>query len=430
MLDTNLTPFEYDNMASITNCHLVCAEKSFVYKTSKFKFYDITKKDGKVNPELKPAAVESLDIATMSFTSGSTGVPKVVPLTHFNIVECTNSLESMAEWIRPGDFLYGFLPMYHVFGFAVEILATLHFGAGVLLQPTVNPKEIMADFKKFRPQIIPAVPRLWEVFRNKIIDNVKAQKKWWLVSFILKYGNILQKKVDAEGNVSYTYYYNNGKNIMSIDSARVTEDSSGNVSIDFSGYYINGNNEIVTANTKTDNNDVAGVKIFIEDQYVVKQDGIWKLVEVKVGDNQYAPVLYVDKYIAFLKIPSEVIEKFYYDVVIEFSPPNLINKLDKSLENYNVKFFSNDPAFVFTFAYAFNKNKLFITDLEQKMSKEALEEKAKIKNPNASIGYVKSLYFAYLYLKSKGLFLKNMYETYGKPYNQKYLLQQTLTELF
>ena len=102
-----------------------------------------------------------------------------------------------------------------------------------------------------------------------------------------------------------------------------------------------------------------------------------------------------DKYIAFLKIPSEVIEKFYYDVVIEFSPPNLINKLDKSLENYNVKFFSNDPAFVFTFAYAFNKNKLFITDLEQKMSKEALEEKAKIKNPNASIGYVKSLYFAY-----------------------------------
>ena len=193
LLDTNLTPFEYDNMATITNCHLVCAEKSFVYKTSKFKFYDITKKDGKVNPDLKPANVESLDIATMSFTSGSTGVPKVVPLTHFNIVECTNSLESMAEWIKPGDYLYGFLPMYHVFGFAVEILATLHYGAGVLLQPTINPKEIMADFKKFRPQVIPAVPRLWEVFRNKIIDNVKAQKKWGLVSFVLKYGKTLNK---------------------------------------------------------------------------------------------------------------------------------------------------------------------------------------------------------------------------------------------
>lgn len=193
LLDTNLTPFEYDNMATTTNCKLVCAEKSFVFKTDKFTFYDITKKDGKVNPDLKPAALESLDVATMSFTSGSTGVPKVVPLTHFNLVECANSLESMVEWIQPGDILYGFLPMYHVFGFGVEILATVHFGAGVLLQPTVNPKEIMADFKKFRPQVIPAVPRLWEVFRNKIIDNVKAQKKWWLVSFVLKYGKVLQK---------------------------------------------------------------------------------------------------------------------------------------------------------------------------------------------------------------------------------------------
>ena len=38
LLDTNLTPFEYDNMATTTNCKLVCAEKSFVYKTDKFKF--------------------------------------------------------------------------------------------------------------------------------------------------------------------------------------------------------------------------------------------------------------------------------------------------------------------------------------------------------------------------------------------------------
>lgn len=193
LLDTNLTPFEYDNMAEIANCKMVCSEKSFVYKTDKFKFYDITKKDGKVNPDLKPADIETLDVATMSFTSGSTGVPKIVPLTHFNLTECANSLEDMAEWFKQGDYLYGFLPMYHVFGFAVEVLATLHFGAGVLLQPTVNPKEIMADFKKFRPQVIPAVPRLWEVFRNKIIDNVKAQKKWGLVSFVLKHGKLLEK---------------------------------------------------------------------------------------------------------------------------------------------------------------------------------------------------------------------------------------------
>lgn len=193
MLDTNLTPFEYTNMAELTDCKTVFAEKSFFFKTDKFKFIDITEKDGPINPELKPASVESTDIATLSFTSGSTGVPKIVPLTHFNLIECMNSLEDMHEWLNPGDVLYGFLPMYHVFGFAVEILATLHYGAGVLLQPTVNPKDIMDDFKKYRPQIIPAVPRLWEVFRNKIIDNIKAQKKWWMASFVLKHGKFLEK---------------------------------------------------------------------------------------------------------------------------------------------------------------------------------------------------------------------------------------------
>ncbi len=192
LLDTNLTPFEYDNMAEITGCKLVCAEKSFFYKTDKFKFYDITTKDSKEASGLLPAEVAATDIATLSFTSGSTGQPKVVPLSHFNIVETANGLQDMAEWIHPGDTLYGFLPMYHVFGFAVEILATIHFNANILLQPTINPTDILADFKKYRPQIIPAVPRLWEVFRNKIIDGIKAKKKWWLVSFIMKHGKFLK----------------------------------------------------------------------------------------------------------------------------------------------------------------------------------------------------------------------------------------------
>lgn len=193
LLDTNLTPFEYDNMTSTTDCHIVCAEKSFFYKTDKFKFYDITKKDGKINPELSPAPLETLDVATLSFTSGSTGTPKVVPLTHFNLIECSNSLDDMREYFHAGEIMYGFLPMYHIFGFAVEILATLHYGAGVLLQPTVNPKEIMADFKEYRPHAIPAVPRLFEVIRNRIIEQIKAQHKWWLARIVLKYGKVLNK---------------------------------------------------------------------------------------------------------------------------------------------------------------------------------------------------------------------------------------------
>jgi long-chain acyl-CoA synthetase len=87
---------------------------------------------------------------------------------------------------------YAFLPLYHVFGFAVGFLAPLHFGMGILLQSTINPNAIMADFAQYKPQVIPAVPKLWEIFRKKIIEGVKAIKKWWLVSFIMNHQKLLR----------------------------------------------------------------------------------------------------------------------------------------------------------------------------------------------------------------------------------------------
>ena len=193
LLDTNLTPFEYNNMTKTVGCNFVCAEKSFFFETERFKFFDIETQDEKADSRLKPAKLTEDDIATLSFTSGSTSNPKVVPLTHGNLKTSSDCYEDMGQWIHKNEIMYGFLPLYHIFGFAAGILAPLHFHMGILLQPTVNPKNILEDFKIYKPHVIPAVPRVWEVFRNKIIDGIKAQNKWWLVSFVLKYQKLLKK---------------------------------------------------------------------------------------------------------------------------------------------------------------------------------------------------------------------------------------------
>lgn len=117
-------------------------------------------------------------------------------------------------------------------------------------------------------------------------------------------------------------------------------------------------------------------------------------------------ILYRDektnRYFAHFKIPSETIEKFYYDTVLEFyADENITNTQD--LMKYYVKFYSNDPAFVYTHAHAFASNDLFIEELTSKMSKKAIRIEAKEKNPYNQIGYVKSIYFAYLSMISKGL---------------------------
>lgn len=119
------------------------------------------------------------------------------------------------------------------------------------------------------------------------------------------------------------------------------------------------------------------------------------------------------RYICYLKIPSEVIDKFYYDVLIEFRAPKKITGND--LKEYLVRFYSNDPSFVYTFTHALVKNDLFFKDFENKMSKKAIKERGKEKNPADQVGYVKSIYFAYLIMSKRGYFSKTKYvDKYSK----------------
>lgn len=133
--------------------------------------------------------------------------------------------------------------------------------------------------------------------------------------------------------------------------------------------------------------------------------------------------LYQEKesYYIHFKIPSEVVPKFYYDTIVRFYLTKDKADLAKSklLTNYEVQFYSNDPSFVYTFAHAFNKNGLFIKDLEDRMIERCLKEKAVEKNPKDEVGYVKSLYFAYLEIKDKGLLNKVRWEGITKPYSKK-----------
>ena len=131
-------------------------------------------------------------------------------------------------------------------------------------------------------------------------------------------------------------------------------------------------------------------------------------------------------FIVHYKIPSEIVPKFYYDVIIRFYPPKGTGQdvsMYRTLSDYEVQFWSNDPSFVYTFAHAFSANGLLFRDLDKKMVTRALKEKATERNPMDQIGYVKSLYFAYLEMRSTNLFQKVRWDGVSKPYTKKVLLE-------
>lgn len=113
-----------------------------------------------------------------------------------------------------------------------------------------------------------------------------------------------------------------------------------------------------------------------------------------------------DRFVIWMKMPSEGTKDLYYDVVVEFFTKDKVKKDINKLDEYFIKFFSNDPNFIFTFAYVFNQKRLIVPELIKKISKEALKTNPATTNPNKIVGYVKSLYFAYLFITSHGLMNK------------------------
>lgn len=150
-----------------------------------------------------------------------------------------------------------------------------------------------------------------------------------------------------------------------------------------------------------------------------------KVLLREAGNINYT--LYVDKehdkYVIHIKVPSETVNKFYYDAVIYFYTDDPASHASNNLNNYYVKFFSNDPAFVFTYLRVFLKNDLFFEDMKPKSSKLALKKDPTTKNPYEIPGYSKILYFAYLYMKSRNLFSKSLYNLHGKKYSAGELLK-------
>ncbi|MCT9623977.1 long-chain fatty acid--CoA ligase [Pseudarthrobacter equi] len=75
------------------------------------------------------------DTATILYTSGTTGKPKGALGTHFALVEQVNVLLTSTFDIRPGDKIFGGLPLFHTFGQTCVLNTSLRAGATVVMLP-------------------------------------------------------------------------------------------------------------------------------------------------------------------------------------------------------------------------------------------------------------------------------------------------------
>lgn len=135
------------------------------------------------------------DLAVINYTSGSTGNPKGVMLTHLNL---SGNVEFAHTRIphKPGDTVLSMLPIAHMFGLMFEFLYQVCEGAQVyFLTQAPTPSVLMKAFAQVKPFMILTVPLVVEkIIRKGVMPKISspAAKIMWKTPFLK---NIIRGKV-------------------------------------------------------------------------------------------------------------------------------------------------------------------------------------------------------------------------------------------
>lgn len=107
------------------------------------------------------------DIALLQYTGGTTGFPKGVMLTHYNLVANTTM---GCKWLyksKPGEeSVLGVLPFFHVFGMTAVMNLSIMEGYKMILMPRFILKDILKTIHKQRPTLFPGAPTMYIALLN------------------------------------------------------------------------------------------------------------------------------------------------------------------------------------------------------------------------------------------------------------------------
>ncbi len=140
--------------------------------------------------ESRKKAVKPNDLATLIYTSGTTGKPKGVMLSHNNLVSNVLDSEKRVPFDYGKSKSLSFLPVCHVFE---RMILYLYQYCGVEVYFAESIEAMSDNLKEIKPNVMTAVPRLYEKVYDKIIakgsdlTGIKKKLFFWAVELGLKY---------------------------------------------------------------------------------------------------------------------------------------------------------------------------------------------------------------------------------------------------
>ena len=159
------------------------------YSTLESEGSQITKEDW-LEIEKIMDTVSKDDVATIIFTSGTTGLPKGVQLTHDNYMAQCESAHFVLGLMQPGDMWLTVLPIWHSFERAFCYMVIALEGGFAYSKPVAS--VMLNDMQLVQPQWMNAVPRLWEAVAQGLYREIKKMKplEKMIVNCSIAYGKL------------------------------------------------------------------------------------------------------------------------------------------------------------------------------------------------------------------------------------------------
>jgi long-chain acyl-CoA synthetase len=126
------------------------------------------------------AGTEAVEIASerqcaaLIYTTGTTGTPKGVMLSHRNLLYIA-AISSTLRRVGPDDVVYAVLPISHVYGFASMCLGSLYAGATLRLAPRFVPEAVRRALAEERVSIFQGVPAM----HARLLDHLQTHGHTW-----------------------------------------------------------------------------------------------------------------------------------------------------------------------------------------------------------------------------------------------------------
>jgi len=124
-----------------------------------------------------PQRVHAQNVASLIFTSGTTGQPKGVMLSHRNLTSMVSMLSSVFD-MTTGDGVLSVLPLHHTFEFSTGFLTPLSRGAQITYLPELTSDALARAIKNGHVTGMVGVPALWELLHRRIKNRLYERSDW------------------------------------------------------------------------------------------------------------------------------------------------------------------------------------------------------------------------------------------------------------